>query len=95
MKQNLQYMENNSNIRSTYVRTISSYEEFVNDIMTKMETERPKEWRKGQFVFNYIEMVYGEVAREVQFVDRVDCFYRDDIIEDFTKCVWKRLTENQ
>ena len=82
-------MENKSNIRSTF----GTYDEFVNDIMTKMETERPKEWRKGQFVFNYIEMKYGEVAREVQFVDRVDCFYRDEIIDDFTKCVWKRLTE--
>lgn len=85
-------MENNSNIRCTF----GTYEEFMNDIMTKIETERPEYWRKGQFVFNYIFTKYGEVASEVQFIDGVDCFYRDDRIEDFTKCVWKRLTgENQ
>lgn len=68
-----------------------TYEEFMYDIMTQMELACPKEWRKGQFVFNYVNMKYGDVARDVQFVDKVDCFYRDDLIEDFTKCVWKRL----
>ena len=40
----------------------------------------PKEWRRGQFVFNRVDKLYG-VARSVQFVDRVDCFYNDEAID--------------
>ena len=44
--------------------------------------EKPKNWREGQFVFNMVDELYG-VARTVQFVHGVDCFYNDDKIEDF------------
>lgn len=48
---------------------------------------KPKNWRKGQFVFNYIDKTYG-VARIVQFNDGVDCFYNDDKIDEFlTHCL--------
>lgn len=80
-------MENKSITRCEFI----SFDEYLNDILEKIDG-RPKEWREGQFVFNYINMKYGDVARDVQFIDKVDCFYRDDLIEDFTKCVWKRLT---
>ena len=43
---------------------------------------KPKEWRDGQFVFNYIDSVYG-VARQVQFDDKVDCYYLDKNIDEF------------
>ena len=43
---------------------------------------KPKEWRYGQFVFNYIDEVYG-VARIAQFKYGVDCFYHDDLIDKF------------
>ena len=43
---------------------------------------KPNNWRDGQFVFNYIDEKYG-VARAVQFIDGVDCFYDDSKIEDF------------
>lgn len=59
-----------------------SYEEFRNDIMEAMK-ERPSWSRKGQFVFNYIEEKYGAVARIVQFNDKIDCFYNDEMIEPF------------
>jgi tagatose-1,6-bisphosphate aldolase non-catalytic subunit AgaZ/GatZ len=62
------------------------------EIYTAM-ANKPKEWREGQFVFNYIEQVYGDVAREVQFKDRVDCFYVDSRIDKFIECVVKRLNE--
>lgn len=55
-------------------------------------TPRPKYWRKGQLVFNYIDQVYG-VARTVQFKDNVDCFYNDDKIDAFLECVIKRLKD--
>ena len=44
--------------------------------------EFPKNWRKGQSVFNYIDAVYG-VARNIQFKYGIDCFYKDDNIDDF------------
>lgn len=44
--------------------------------------EKPKNWREGQFVFNMVDELYG-VARTVQFVHGVDCFYNDDKIEEF------------
>lgn len=66
------------------------YETFASEILN---TECPKEWRLGQSVFNIVEAKYGEVAREVQFLDRIDCFYDDTRIEDFLKAVYRRLVE--
>lgn len=51
---------------------------------------KPKDWRKGQFVFNFIDANYG-VARAVQFEDRVDCFYMDNKIDEFIEKCAKRL----
>ena len=45
-------------------------------------SQRPSQYRPGQAVFNYIDENYG-VARHVQFVDGIDCFYDDDQIIPF------------
>lgn len=45
-------------------------------------TKFPKNWRKGQSVFNYIDNVYG-IARTIQFKYGIDCFYNDDNIDEF------------
>ena len=59
--------------------------EFRADILTAMK-DKPKEWRDGQFVFNYINEVYG-VARYVQFIEGIDCYYNDEKIDQFIdKC---------
>lgn len=58
-----------------------TYEDLYNEVYSAME-DKPNHWRKGQFVFNYIDQKY-RVARAVQFVDGVDCFYNDDAIEQF------------
>jgi hypothetical protein len=58
-----------------------TFEEFENEVLTAMNS-KPKNWRDGQFVFNYIDEKYG-VARSVQFIDGVDCFYVDSKIEEF------------
>lgn len=50
--------------------------------------EKPHNWRKGQFVFNYIDAAYG-VAREVQCKDGIDCFYDDDKIYPFLVRSWQ------
>ena len=56
-------------------------EEFRTDVLTAMKN-KPKNWRDGQFVFNYINDKY-RVARYVQFIDGVDCFYNDEKIDEF------------
>lgn len=65
-----------------------TFDALKNEVMIAMEN-KPKQWRKGQFVFNYIDEVYG-IARHVQFVDNVDCFYLDDQIDSFLRCVVDR-----
>lgn len=61
------------------------YNDFKEDVLTAMKN-KPEDWRDGQFVFNYINEKYG-VARYVQFIDGIDCFYCDDKIDQFIdKC---------
>ena len=48
---------------------------------------RPIGWRKGQAVYNYIDGHYN-VARKVQFFDHVDCFYNDEVIDDFVELAY-------
>lgn len=55
--------------------------EFKTEIETEIE-KRPSYIRYGQAVFNYIDEHYG-VAREAQFIHNVDCFYRDELVDDF------------
>lgn len=46
----------------------------------------PPNWREGQFVFNRVDELYG-VARAIQFIDKVDCFYDDSKIDEFIQRV--------
>jgi hypothetical protein len=66
-----------------------TYEDLNNEVMTQM-ANKPSNWRKGQFVFNYIDEKYN-VARAVQFVDKVDCFYDDKNIDNFIQKCAKRI----
>lgn len=59
-----------------------TYEELKNEVFDALKN-KPDWSRKGQFVFNYIEEKYGPVAREVQFIKHVDCFYDDTQINAF------------
>ena len=63
------------------------------EVLKAMEN-KPKEWRKGQFVFNYIDKHYAPVARQVQFRDGIDCFYRDDMIDQFIDACALRIDIN-
>ena len=66
-----------------------TFGDFKNEI-ARVIGNRPKNWRKGQTVFNYIDAKY-DIARSVQFNDGVDCFYRDDQIEEFLQKAYKRI----
>lgn len=61
------------------------YEDLKNEVYEALKT-KPKEWRDGQFVFNYIDQKY-DVARIAQFEHNIDCFYNNSCINEFiAKC---------
>lgn len=72
---------------------MKTLEELKNEVMTEAQN-RPPYIRLGQFVFNYIDSVYG-VARQVQFDDKVDCFYLDKNIDEFLECSLERINEKK
>lgn len=65
------------------------YIAFIEDVMKHM-VNRPDYIRKGQAVFNYIDEKY-KVARIVQFNDKIDCFYNDDMIYNFIEAAYKHI----
>lgn len=65
-------------------------EELKKEVYTAMQ-DKPEKWRKGQFVFNYIDSKYW-VADTVQFQDGIDCFFNDDMIDAFLECAVKYIT---
>ena len=56
--------------------------------------KKPKNWREGQAVFNYVDLTYG-VARFVQFEDRIDCFYDDSKIDAFIETCAEIISNNE
>ena len=66
-----------------------TYEEFREDVLNGIKAF-PNNWRKGQKVFNYIDSKY-HVARTLQYHNNIDCFYRDDLIEEFIREAYKLL----
>jgi hypothetical protein len=62
---------------------METFEDFRSGVFRFVEN-KPKAWRDGQAVFNYINDTYG-VARDVQFGKNVDCFFDDNKIEDFIR----------
>jgi hypothetical protein len=69
---------------------MKTFEEFQNEVLGWVDNCKPKEWRRGQAVFNYIDNVYN-VARRVQFIDQVDCFHNDDLIDQFISLSYRQL----
>lgn len=70
---------------------IKSYQEYKNECLAVAEN-RSHYLRKGQAIFNYVDEKYG-VAREAQFVHKIDCFYLDEKIEEFIKCTYSILQD--
>lgn len=68
-------------------------EKFIKQVSERVSQTRSPHERLGQAVFNYTERTFGEVARQVQFEDRIDCFYNDDAIADFLCAVYDRLSK--
>lgn len=66
------------------------YKDLKERVAYHLKYNKPRKWRDGQFVFNYIDCIYG-VARDVQCKDGVDCFYDDTQIDEFIKMSAKRI----
>ena len=66
-----------------------TYEEFRGDVFKNIKN-LPSNWRKGQKVFNYIESKY-KIARIVQFEKNIDCFYKDNLIDEFLEKAYELL----
>lgn len=71
---------------------INTFEQFKQEVMNYAYNERPKYWRIGQAVFNYVDAAYG-VARKVQFEQHVDCFYNDEQINSFLQKSYEIINE--
>jgi hypothetical protein len=69
-------------------------EEFQKEIDDALKN-KPQEWRKGQFVFNYINQVYPGVGRVAQFKYGVDCFFNDDNIPEFIDCCYNEIVRSE
>lgn len=57
-------------------------EEF-NSIIGVTIKQMPSNWRKGQKVFNAVEVEFGLIARTVQFQYGIDCFNDDSKVDEF------------
>lgn len=68
------------------------FEDFREDVLEAMKN-KPEQWRDGQFVFNYINEKYG-VARHVQYVIGIDCFYNNNRIDEFIRHSYDALKKN-
>lgn len=69
------------------------------DILKEVELLREKYpcLRKGQAVFNYVDMhpeLFKNAARISQFNYGIDCFYNDDIIDQFIDQVLEILNND-
>lgn len=76
-------------IKPNNLEKMITKEEFKKEVLDFAEN-RPKNWRYGQAVFNYIDQEYG-VARYVQFENGTDCFYVDDRTDEFIDKAYEAL----
>jgi hypothetical protein len=65
-------------------------EEFRDDVLTAMKN-KPESWRDGQFVFNYIDNMYGGIRQALQ-ISNVDCYNNDKHIDEFINACFSYLT---
>lgn len=71
---------------------MKTLDEFKKEVLDFAENEAPKSWRKGQAVFNYIDKSY-DVARTLQFEKHIDCFFNDDLVDEFIDAAYKEYYE--
>lgn len=70
-----------------------SKQEFVDTSILLATKLALSSWRKGQSVFNYIDMFFN-IARHIQINTHVDCFYDDSKINDFLSEAYAIISKN-
>lgn len=70
---------------------IKSLQDFITFYEKCYSKKCPKGWRHGQFIFNTIDSHFPNLARIIQFEDKVDCFYQDDLVVPFLTKAYERL----
>lgn len=71
-----------------------TFEEFNGKIKKDIKS-LPDNWRYGQKVFNYIDANFIHIAREVQMIDGVDCFYDDSAVDNFIIHSYERIKNSK
>lgn len=61
-------------------------------IKIALRDDKPKHLREGQYIFNLLEYNYGDIVRQVQFEDNIDCFYDNSKIDAFIEAVYNRIS---
>ena len=72
------------------------------ELLSKIRpSKRPEYIRKGQYIFNWIDEQYqtpehfnfkhSSIARQVQFIDGIDCFHNDSKIDEFLNACLVRI----
>lgn len=72
------------------------------ELLSKIKpSKRPEHLRKGQYIFNWIDEHYQipeyfnfkncSIARQVQFIDKIDCFHDDSKIDEFIDACLVRI----
>lgn len=67
---------------------------FKNFIARELK-KKPKEWRDGQFIFNFLDILIPGLSRELQYVKKVDCFYLDSEIPEFLNAAVDLMEEKE
>ena len=74
-------------------------EEIFNELKTRVMKglgKRPTHWRKGQYVYSTTYFHLGRLEPTIKALgdSSVDCYYRDDKIEDFWNALKKEIIGN-
>jgi hypothetical protein len=67
-----------------------TFEEFNKKVKKDIQS-LPNNWRYGQKVFNYIDANFMHIARDVQLIDGIDCFYDDSVVDEFIIRSYERI----
>lgn len=70
-------------------KTREEIKQLILDNAKLLKKQHPQ-YRWGQAVFNYVDEYIG-IAREVQFKDHIDCFYNDNMVDEFIEKVLNKL----
>ena len=82
---------NKETLHCDLVLDYDSFNSFINNQLKF----KPKEYRKGQYIFCLIDELIPGLSREIQFNKNIDCFYVDSKIPEFLSCAVDLIKEKE